>query len=222
MLMENIMQWHYTLLTLALGILIVGCKDDPVDPPIQLGDNIITNGSFATTLSQGGNIYTGYEAAPWNKSYGSPQIGAGFGCDSSLGYLQMWGNADLGECAYQHLAKPIIKGRTYLLTAFARFMDDNPDNYTRSARVRFVAFNTAPATSDRHWPAAPSNVAVIGSLTTGSTTWKQFTMATWTADADYANIAIDAENDTRDNNTANTVSWVKVDNVVMREKIIPN
>jgi hypothetical protein len=190
---------RYTFSLLAIGIIMAGCRDTPVGNANNLGDNIITNGSFATRMAQGGNIETGEEAAPWDAAYGSPQIGAGNGCDSTLGYLQMWGNADLGECSYQYLATPIIKGKTYLLTACAKFMDDNPENYTRQARVRFVAFNSMPSSSNFHWADNHPNVAVIGSLTTGDTKWKQFTVGEWTADADYRGIAINMENDTRDN-----------------------
>lgn len=203
---------------LVLGLTLFACDDSPTDPSESFGENIITNGSFATTLAAGGNIVTGSEASPWGAGYGTPQIGAGFGCDSTLGYLQIWGNADLGECAYQYLATPIRKGKTYRLTACAKFSDDNPDNYTKHARVRFVAFNTIPDAGNLHWPESRPNVAVIGSLTTTETTWKEFTLAEWTADADYSGIAINAENNTRDNSTANTVSWVKVDNVMLKEK----
>ncbi|MBS1912241.1 MAG: hypothetical protein JST22_09675 [Bacteroidetes bacterium] len=212
------MQRNLVLFIAVLAAIVVGCRDNPVTPPGQLGDELITNGAFTTTLSQGGNIVTGNEAAPWKAAYGSPQIGAGAGCDGRLGYLQMWGNYDLGECAYQTLATPIRKGHRYVLTAQARFMDDNPANYTRQARVRFVAYNTAPATENLHWHPSPGNVAVIGTLTTGETAWKQFNVGEWTADADYAAFAVNAENDTRDNDTPNTVSWVNVDNVSLREK----
>lgn len=209
---------NFSLLVLALAVMSVGCKDNPTDNSNTYGENLITNGTFKTALTQGGNIEYGTEASPWYATYGSPQIGAGFGCDSTPGYLQMWGNLDLGECAYQNLATPIKKGKTYLLTACARFMDDNPENYTRYARARFVAFNTMPLNMNFHWKDNHPQVAVIGTLKTDKTEWKEFTVATWTADADYTGFAINAENDVHDNNTANTVSWLKVDNVSLREK----
>lgn len=216
------MRTTINLALLALGIIAAGCKDNPTEPTERFGQNVLTNGTFATTLTQGGTIVTGEEARPWGAAYGSPQIGAGFGCDSTKGYLQIWGNADLGECSHQYLATPIRKGKTYLLTACAQFMDDNPENYTRHVRVRFVAFNTIPAAGNLHWQHNPPNVSVIGTLTTTETKWKEFTVAEWTADADYAGFAINAENDTPDNNTPNTVSWVKVDNVLLREKLAGN
>lgn len=205
---------------LALGIFMAGCvKHNPVDSPDQLGEDLITNGTFATTLQHGRNITTGEEAPPWLIGYGSPQIGAGNGCDAGLGYLQIWGNKDLGESAYQELEEPIRKGKTYILTACARFMDDNPANYTRHVRVRFVAVNTIPpGFAQVHWKANPTHIAVIGSLTTSDVNWKEFTLGEWTADANYRGFLINAENDTPDNNTPHTVSWVKVDNVSLREK----
>jgi hypothetical protein len=197
-----------------LAVALIGCKDNPVEP--NENPNLLTNPGFMTSRTATEDITTG-SVEPWMRGTGSPQIGAGLGCDTTHGFIQMWGNADLGESITQTLATPIRKGRTYTVTASVRWMNDNPANYTQHVKVRFVAFNQIPA-ADGHWKEDKPNVAVIGSVKTSDTSWKTLSTADWTADSDYTGFSINVENETPDDGTPYTVSWAHIDNVVLKEK----
>lgn len=208
--------------TLTMAVL-AGCHDSPVDPPVHnngndsnktnAGANVLINGTFATSLASVEDVNNS-NCQPWLPGTGTPQIGAGFGADSTHGYIAMWGNRDEGECLMQILPAPIKKGKTYILTASVRFWNDNPANYNPFTRVRFMAFNTAPSTYGR-WAENRPGVAVIGNVQTSNESWAQYTLPEWTADADYAGFAFNVEDDIIGDGSA---CWAKIDNIVLREK----
>jgi hypothetical protein len=208
---------HQILYALALLVVsTMGCsRDNPLTP--QENPNLLANSEFRTSLTSIQDITTG-SVESWARGTRSPQIAAGFGCgDTTRGYIQMWGNATLGESVTQTLATPIKKGRTYIVTACVKWWNDNPDNYTQHVKVRFVAFNQPPITSN-HWQENKPNVAVIGSIKTSDTLWRTLSTAEWTADSDYTGFSMNVENETPDDGTPFTVSWGHIDNVTLREK----
>lgn len=220
---------RFPLRSLAIAVLlaqaIAGCKDEPTppSPPTGGGDSVVwgasllTNGNFATPVT--GTQDIDQRALPgWRVGSATPQICPLDACDGIKGALQMWGNATLGESVVQMLPTPIRKGHTYRVSACVMYMNDNPQNYTPHVKVRFVAFNSLPESSN--FPQSdPPNVAVIGSLKTSSTSFTPMTTGEWVADADYAGFMINVENETPDDGTPNTVSWARIDDVKLQEKV---
>ena len=202
------------LLLLPLLLLVIACEESPVCPEEQHVDttNLIANPTFFTTNEFGQNL-DNETAFPWRPAYGSPQHGAGVGCDSTHGFVQMWGNSTGGEAILQTLAAPIRKGKTYRVSVCMRFVRDNPNMRATTARLRFVGYNQAPNGIDR-WADNAPGLAVIGAVETASQTWVTLESGRWTADADYSGFAINVENDL---SGSNSESWAHVDNVTLRE-----
>lgn len=199
-----------------LTLAILGCKDAPTTGGDSAwGAHMIVNGTFGNSLTGTQDIVPG-SVAPWNAGTGSPQISPGDGC-GDRGFLQMWGNASVGESTVQQLATPIVKGHTYKITACVKFRDDNPENYTRHVKARFVAFDP-PSSGSGRLEQNPPHASVIGSIKTSDTTWTTISTAEWTADANYSGFSINAENETPDDGTPYTVSWIRIDNVQLLEK----
>ncbi|MBS1911462.1 MAG: hypothetical protein JST22_05715 [Bacteroidetes bacterium] len=206
------------LLTL---VFITGCRDSPTGPTtVYVHDtvyscphmNLLDAGDFLTSNPSVVDMDQS-TIPPWLPATGTPQLGAGLGCDSTHGYIQMWGNSVDGESIMQHLRTPIQKGKTYVVTACIRFLKDNPANVSPFTRVRFMAFNQAPSTT--HWVEDRPNVAVIGSVTTSNETWQTYTLQDWVADSDYSGFAFNVEDDLVGDGSA---SWAKIDNVTLKEK----
>ena len=141
------------------------------------------------------------EMAGWEPFKGTPQTVPQVGGKSGL--IQMWGNGDtvLGEGIAQYLAKPLVGGTVYDLSATFLFWNDNPENYTPYTRLRFIAIDDN------------GNVETIGTLQTSSETWTTLTIGSWTPSRRYTRIAILAEND---NIGDNSESWVRLDKVSLK------
>lgn len=209
------MKTFLSILVILGAVTAIGCVDAPVDNSSDpWGDNLLRNSEFFTENTRIRDL-DATSAAPWLTAYYSPQIGAGRGCSEGAGYIQLWGNVEAGEGVMQELETPIRKGRTYVVRACVKFWNDNPENYTPYTRVRFVGFRERPPAFGR-WPDDTPGMGVIGTVQTSVETWQTYTVAEWTADADYHWFAFNAEND---NIGVNSASWAHVDNVELWEKL---
>ncbi|MBS1913755.1 MAG: hypothetical protein JST22_17340 [Bacteroidetes bacterium] len=208
-------RWIRTLLLAAA--VASGCNKliTPTSP--ALGWDLITNGAFLPNDSliahapETPNLEEAM-APPWMPATGTPQLGTWKGKDSIPGVIEMWGSANIGEGVMQVLGTPIRKGHRYRVELDAEWYPQDPMNNIRHVIVRFLAFNTVPASSG-HWQEKHPDVAVIGSITTGDSTWRHFTVPVWTADADYIGFGMNAENEVQENNTPYNHSWAFCDNV---------
>ncbi|MBS1904243.1 MAG: LamG domain-containing protein [Bacteroidetes bacterium] len=178
------------------------------------GANTLANPSFRTSYTSTGYI-DNTTFPPWDVAYGNPRFGAGVGADSIPGYAYLWGTSDDGNAIWQPLSTPIKKGHTYQVNFKMKSNSAAGDWHNqRYVIVRFLAFNQNPG--GMHWQLVPGQVAQIGKFTLNQMDiWDDRTSLDWTADADYANLEIDASTLVSGNGNE---SWVAIDVVSLREK----
>jgi hypothetical protein len=169
----------------------------------ESGTNLLTNGGFDLASTATHDLSNG-EMAGWDVYKGTPQAVPQFG--GRTGLLQMWGNGDasIGEGVTQTLRTPLVSGKQYIISADFYWWNDNPDNYTPYARLRFIAYDDY------------GNSATIATLQTNSTSWTHMTAPAWVAGSNFTHVAIMVEDD---NTGTNSATWARVDGVKLSEKI---
>lgn len=179
----------------------------PVNPNCKCEKNILKDGGFTTVIAPGSNISN--SSPIWKPDIYSPQYGKQDGC-CEAGVVQMWGNKFFGETVRQNGIN-IVMGKKYRITFCARYMkisgDANP-----LVRFRFRSFNGTGNNPDLFLP----NHIIGTSADISNTSWNTYTLADWTADANYNSININVENNSTQHNSQ-LISWGQIDNVCIEE-----
>jgi hypothetical protein len=182
------------------------CGDQTTVPPGSCGceKNILADGSFTTVLTQGSDISN---ASPiWKPVYNSPQWVKNDGC-CETGMALFWGHKTEGEAISQSVN--IVQGKKYTVKICVRLRANSAQPYVR---IRMFAYNG----NYTYNAVSPAQVLIGQTQNITSATFQTVTLATsWTAPANFTNIAINPENDL--SGGPENVSWADVDNLCMQE-----